>query len=433
MKVKFTLVFSAVCLLCSCGSDNKVPNTVEVAQTQTTVSEIERTTVPTTVSTEEKPTAPATTSAPAPPEDLVLSGAGNVEVYDKLTVGDYITDTNVELAEPSAILDTSELGEHQLSVPYTFGGGTFSQDITYNVVDTTAPVVLNSGWSPTHQCGMPFDLNDYVGFADNYDRAPTLTYVGEVDPNTVGDYPLIATASDSSGNAVSWDVTISVAEVVPPIPDYGEPVAFADFMEKYAADNVRFGIDISTWQGDIDFNAVKNAGCSFVIMRIGYYYSNITMDDRFQANLAGAQAAGLDVGVYIYTTDRSEQDVRDHANWIATQLDGTQLAFPVAYDWEEFGSFQKYGMSIHDLNEYYRLFSDEMNSYGYSAMLYSSKNFLNNFWNDDSKTINPVWLAHFTDQTDYDGEYALWQASSHGRINGIDGNVDFDILYTDRF
>lgn len=133
---------------------------------------------------------------------------------------------------------------------------------------------------------MPFDLNDYVGFADNYDRAPTLTYVGEVDPNTVGDYPLIATASDSSGNAVSWDVTISVAEVVPPIPDYGEPVAFADFMEKYAADNVRFGIDISTWQGDIDFNAVKNAGCSFVIMRIGYYYSNITMDDRFQAELA---------------------------------------------------------------------------------------------------------------------------------------------------
>ena len=113
MKVKFTLVFSAVCLLCSCGSDNKVPNTVEVAQTQTTVSDIERTKAPTTVSTEEKATAPATTSAPAPPEDLVLSGAGNVEVYDKLTVGDYITDTNVELAEPSAILDTSELGEHQ--------------------------------------------------------------------------------------------------------------------------------------------------------------------------------------------------------------------------------------------------------------------------------------------------------------------------------
>ena len=92
MKVKFALVFSAVCLLCSCGSDNKVPNTVEVAQTQTTVSDIERTTAPTTVSTEEQTSAPATTSAPAPPEDLILSGAGNVEVYDKLTVGDYIVD-----------------------------------------------------------------------------------------------------------------------------------------------------------------------------------------------------------------------------------------------------------------------------------------------------------------------------------------------------
>ena len=97
MKVKFALVFSAVCLLCSCGSDNKVPNTVEVAQTQTTVSYIERTTAPTTVSTEEQTTAPATTSAPAPPEDLILSGAGNDEVYDKLTVGDHIL-SGVELS-----------------------------------------------------------------------------------------------------------------------------------------------------------------------------------------------------------------------------------------------------------------------------------------------------------------------------------------------
>lgn len=434
MNYKIALLCGTALVLTSCGSTGNVPDTTADSQVQTSESvsaSVTETTKTTTTTTSAVTTTAAVTTAPKPPEDLVLTAIDTVEVYDKLTVGEFITDKNVELAEPDTVLDTEEIGTHEAEIPYIHNGNSFTQKITYNVVDTTDPIILNSGWNPVHQTGKPFDLNDYVGFADNYDSCPSLTYEGAVDPNLVGAYPLTATVTDSSGNSVSWDVTITVSDIVPPIPDYGEPITFSEFVERYSAENTRFGIDVSTWQGDIDFNAVRDAGCSFVIMRIGYYYSNITMDDHFQANLAGAKAAGLDVGVYIYTTDRSEDDVKEHANWIATQLGGTDLAFPVAFDWEEFGGFQKYGMSIHDLNRYYRLFSDEMQSYGYSAMLYSSKNFLNNFWDEDSKALNPVWLAHFTDQTDYTGEYAIWQASSHGHIDGIAGNVDFNILYTD--
>ena len=87
-------------------------------------------------------------------------------------------------------------------------------------------------------------------------------------------------------------------------------------------------------------------------------------------------------------------------------------------------------MNIKDLNDLFELFCDEMESYGYSGMLYSSRNFLYNFWTNEKKY--PVWLAHFVDETDYTGDYAMWQASCTGNISGIYGDVDVDILYKDR-
>ncbi len=65
-------------------------------------------------------------------------------------------------------------------------------------------------------------------------------------------------------------------------------------------------------------------------------------------------------------------------------------------------------------------------------MLYSSKNFLNNIWSERTKSSTPVWLAHFVDETDYDGEYAIWQASAYGHIPGINGDVDMDIQYLNK-
>ena len=77
----------------------------------------------------------------------------------------------------------------------------------------------------------------------------------------------------------------------------------------------------------------------------------------------------------------------------------------------------------------FELFNSEMENYGYSAMLYSSKNFLNNFWY--VKNDYPVWLAHYTDSTDYVGDYDMWQMSCYGKIDGINADVDLNILYTD--
>jgi GH25 family lysozyme M1 (1,4-beta-N-acetylmuramidase) len=153
------------------------------------------------------------------------------------------------------------------------------------------------------------------------------------------------------------------------------------------------------------------------------------MDKFYQNNIKKAKEAGLEIGVYLYTTANTETEIKENAKWIADTLGGQKLDFPVVFDWESFGNFQQYEMSIHDLNSYFELFNSEMENYGYSAMLYSSKNFLNNFWY--VKNDYPVWLAHYTNQTDYNGVYDMWQMSCYGRIDGINADVDLNILYTD--
>lgn len=431
MKRTIALISALSLLLTAgCGDNDTTKNAETFSDAVTTEAETEEsTTTAVTTTAADTTEAVTTTKASGGHKEASLKGEGTVEVYQEITLGDYITEKNVELKDPDMLLETDVVGHYIMTVDCTDGGSDFEAEIEYDVVDTTPPLLINSGWTPYHKVGTAFDLDDYVGYADNYDQHPVLTFTGDIDPDTNGIYPLTATVTDSSGNETSWDLDILVVDEIPAVVDDNPSVDFGDFITRYDDGNVRFGIDVSVWQRDIDFNAVKEAGCSFVMIRIGYYYSQITMDDYFRANIAGAKAAGLDVGVYFYTTDTTADGVKEHVKWIAEQLDGEELEFPVAFDWEEFTNFQQYGMSIHDLNELYMVFADEVESYGYTSMLYSSRNFLRDFWSEKVKARTPVWLAHFTDETDYEGDYDIWQASAYGRIPGINGNVDMNILY----
>ncbi len=426
----FAVLFSA-CLFAGC--ENKLFDSITSdPQTEavTTVSETTAaTTAKVTTTTTATTTVVTTTKKVDPPDDLLMTCLDTVEAGAALTLNEFITDRNVALKDGSALLDTSIVGYLNVEIPYLYHGAEFTQTLQYRVLDTTEPYIINPGRDSYHKVGTEFDLNDYIGYADNFDRYPMLSYEGEVDPDTVGSYPLAVKVTDSSGNTSSWEVTINVAEEVPKPVDMNPRVNYSDFISRYDSGDVRFGIDVSAWQEDVDYKAVRDAGCRFVIMRAGYYYSQIIPDDYFAQNLKNASAAGLDVGVYFYTTDRTEDGAREHARWIAEQLDGQKLDLPIVFDWEEFAHFQKYGMSIRDLNDVYAAFADEVTKLGYKPMLYSSKIFLDTIWSAHTKKSSPVWLAHYVDETNYEGEYAIWQASAYGRIPGIDGDVDMDIQY----
>ena len=86
-------------------------------------------------------------------------------------------------------------------------------------------------------------------------------------------------------------------------------------------------------------------------------------------------------------------------------------------------------MNLHDVNELYFAFADELEQHGYSTILYSSKNFLRDVWDDEANSSHGVWLAHYIDKTDYTGDYAVWHGCSDGIISGIDGYVDLNVMY----
>lgn len=427
-RIVFGLLFTAGCLLSGCS---RVPVSADNSAVQPVTTSVSTTFVSTT--TTAVTTTVTTTTTPViskdVPESVKLTPLENVEVYSHMALKDLFPDTNVKLRDEGKEIDASDLGEKTVKVTFDYDGGSYEKEVKYNVVDTTPPLVINSGWEPYAKQGEPFDLGKIVGYADNYDKSPVLTYEGEVNTDEVGNYHVKAIVTDSSGNSTDWELEVLVLSEIPKPADNNSRVDFADFMTANEHENTRFGIDVSAWQTNVDYNAVKEAGVEFVIMRMGYYYSEVKLDDYYHRNMEEATNAGLDVGVYFYTTDNTEEKVREHARWIIETLDGRKPYFPIAFDWEEWANFQKYGMSIHDLNQIFEAFCDELEKAGYKGMLYSSKNFLDNVW--ENRKGRPVWLAHYVDETNYTGDYAIWQASAYGRMAGIDGDVDMNIQFMD--
>ena len=357
-----------------------------------------------------------------------------VEVGGDYAAMDYVKASEGDVTPSANTLDAETTGEKK--IVYTASksvlGGLFRPEkeftLNYTVVDTVKPLQLWSGDGTVLERGTEFDINNVIGYGDNADPKPQLKVDGEVDMSKNGKYPLHVTVTDASGNSIDWKLTVTVADKVPVYQDDSPRTDFADFVSSYKGDGRSFGIDVSVWQGDIDFEKVKKAGCEFVIIRAGYSVDGaVEEDSKFRQNYDAAKAAGLKVGVYLYSYDNTEEKVRASADWIAEQLGGDKLDLPVVFDWEDFGKFQTYEMSFTDLNSFYDAFADQLSKSGYDAMLYSSKNYLEKVWEETD--TRPVWLAHYTDKTDYKGPYKMWQASQTGRIGGIDADVDMDILY----
>jgi len=346
----------------------------------------------------------------------------------------YVKESDGEVSPDKDFMDAESVGNKKITYTVTKPvlGGLLkpSKDfsLAYTVRDSIPPLKIWSPGTAVVERGTEFDINELIAYGDNADPIPLISVDGEVNMDKNGKYPLHIKVTDSSGNATEWDLDVEVADSLPSYQDTSERTKFSDFRSAYKGKGRSFGIDVSAWQDDIDFKSVKKAGCEFVIIRIGYTSDgDIHIDKTFYNNLQRAKAAGLKIGVYLYSTDRTEELVRSSADWIIKTLAGANLDLPVAFDWEDFGNFQDYEMSFYELNKLYDAFADEISQAGYGCMLYGSKNYLEQIW--DKTDVRPVWLAHYTEKTDYKGPYMLWQASCTGRISGISGDVDMDILY----
>lgn len=195
----------------------------------------------------------------------------------------------------------------------------------------------------------------------------------------------------------------------------------------------RRGIDVSQYQGDIDWDRVRAEGFDFAFIRIGYRgYSvgDIFPDERARENLAGARAAGFDVGVYFYAQAISVEEAREEARWCLDFLAGEALDLPVVYDWEYVSpSARTGGMDRATLTECVKTFCQTLQNAGYQPMVYFNSHVSRDLLDLEALQEYPFWLAQYKDQLDYPHQIDFWQYTETGSVPGIEGDVDIDLMF----
>ncbi len=191
------------------------------------------------------------------------------------------------------------------------------------------------------------------------------------------------------------------------------------------------GIDVSKWNGVIDWNAVKNSGISYVIIRSGYRGSSegkLIEDPKFEENIKGATEAGLKVGVYFFTQAINEIEAVEEASMVLEQLKGYKISYPVFLDVEASGGR---GDKIDKATRtaVCKAFCQTIQGAGYTAGVYSGKLWLEGQIDAGSLSSYKIWVAQYAAVPTYTGRYDMWQYKANGSISGISGNVDMNISY----
>ena len=186
------------------------------------------------------------------------------------------------------------------------------------------------------------------------------------------------------------------------------------------------GIDVSQWQGDINWGAVN---ADFAILRAGYGREKSQIDTKFEQNYKNAKAVGMPLGAYWYSYAMSPDEARIEARVFMDIIRGKQFEYPVYFDVEENKAL---ALGRDRVSDIINAFLEEMEKNGYFAGLYMSASHLTNLTTQYVKDRYAIWVAHYgVNKTTYTGQYGMWQYSSTGRVNGISGNVDMNECYVD--
>ena len=207
---------------------------------------------------------------------------------------------------------------------------------------------------------------------------------------------------------------------------------------------IRHGIDVSKWQGEIDWKKVKESGVEFAMIRVGYRTlkdGTIYEDPYAKFNLQEAIANGIPVGVYFFSTAKNKEEVLQEAQWVTSYIAPYKITYPVVYDCEGYNnkSNRHSHLNKEERTDLAIYFLDYVKDKGYTPMFYNSKSHIeaNASWNTDRLNSKgyKIWVAQYPgnyspgSRTTYTGIYHMWQYTSKGRVPGINGNVDMNEAY----
>lgn len=203
----------------------------------------------------------------------------------------------------------------------------------------------------------------------------------------------------------------------------------------------KFGIDVSTYQGKIDWAKVAADGVDFTFIRLGYRgyrTGKIVTDTRYVENITGANANNIDTGVYFFTQATNAEEGIEEALYVLKNIKGYNVNYPIVIDTEASGADEDDGRSdnISKLNRTLAIkaFCETIKEAGYTPMIYASKSWLKNKLDMTMLEDYEIWVAHYTTGntvTDYSGAYGVWQYTSSGKVDGISGRCDLNVCVKD--
>ena len=193
------------------------------------------------------------------------------------------------------------------------------------------------------------------------------------------------------------------------------------------------GIDVSKYQGNIDWGAVAASGINFAIIRVGYRGSSsgaLIQDPNFKKNISGATKAGIKVGLYFFTQAVNEAEAVEEASMAMSLASGYKVTYPIFIDTESASNGRANGLSKSARTAVVKAFCQTVRNGGYKAGVYASKSWYANQLNASALNGYCIWVAQYNSSCTYSGKYDMWQYSSKGSVSGIKGNVDMNISYT---
>ena len=220
-------------------------------------------------------------------------------------------------------------------------------------------------------------------------------------------------------------------------PPEASPYTFTDFQYngRYLtclATETLLGLDVSAHQEEIDWQAVAAAGFEFVMIRVGYrgYETGLLQADAYaQANYAGAKAAGLKVGAYMFSQAISRKEAMEEARFALEQIRGWELDLPLVYDWERVKAGTRTdGVDARTVTDCALGFCALVEAVGKESMVYFNPHHGKNYFYLHELEEYTFWLAYYTDKMDYPYKFEMWQYTDSGNVPGIEGGADINIM-----
>ncbi len=206
-------------------------------------------------------------------------------------------------------------------------------------------------------------------------------------------------------------------------------------LKRYESDTVigLAGIDVSSFQGEIDWQQVRDAGVEFAMIRLGYrgYVSGeLDMDDNFETNMAGAASVGIPVGVYFFSQALNDEEAVEEAEYVLEHLQGRDLQYPVIFDWEEVAADARTDeMNMVLLTGCAKAFCETVEQAGYEAGVYFNQEYGYMQMNLQSLKDYYFWLAEYRENPTFYYDFQMWQYTNEGILPGIPEKVDLNIAF----